>query len=271
MSDSSYIDAFAKYLLSGDLSSMEVFCENPSEMKRLAIYRNGFYKSCIDALIANFPISEKLIGNNNFRQLAKMYVDNFPPEQGTLVGYGLTFPDFISTFINNINDEKENKLKILKNTPNLDSNLVDIAHLDYAWLISLMSADSKKILTIEYVNQLIEQEFELTELNVKLNASVLLLSVNASAFAQWLSLKINNNIDQKHLAEMASVMFWRLQGAVQVRLLSVAETQLMQSLQNKGSTLGKAFDAAIMIDDEFEVSDAFTACLENELLEITIN
>ena len=274
MSDSQYIDAFAKYLLSGDLSAMEVFCENPSDMKRLAIYRNGFYKGCVDALIANFPMCEKKIGHNNFKKLAKMYVDSFPPEQGTLVGYGSSFPDFIGDFINNIKCEKGNKLqanKTLRNLPNLDMNLVDIAHLDYAWLMCLMSADSKETLTVEYVNQLMQQKFELTELNAKLNASVLLLSVSNAAFSQWISLKQNNKADEKYLPGISNVMFWRLQGSVQARLLSFAETKLMQSLQDEDNTLGMAFDAALTVDEEFEVSEVFTACLENELLEITIN
>jgi hypothetical protein len=272
MSDSQYIDAFAKYLLSGDLSVMEAFCENPSDINRLAIYRNGFYKGCVDALIANFHICEKRLGNNNFKKLAKMYVDTFPPEQGTLVGYGSGFPDLIRDFINNIKFEKDNACqtnKTLKNIPNLDMNLVDIARLDYTWLMCLMSADSKQTLTVEYVNQLMQQEFELTELNAKLNASVLLLSVNTEAFSQWVSLKQNNNADEKLLPEINNVMFWRLQGSVQARLLSLAETKLMQSLQGEDNTLGKAFDAALMIDEEFEVSEAFAACLENELLEIT--
>jgi len=274
MSDSQYIEAFTKYLLSGDPSAIEVFCENPSDIKRLAIYRNGFYKGCVDALIANYPICEKKMGNNNFKKIAKAYVDRFPPEHGTLVGYGLDFPSFISDFINKIKLEEEEPLqpsKSLINTLNLDFKLVDIARLDYTWLMSLMSADSKETLTIEYVNELIGQEFELTELNVKLNDSVLLVEVSAEAFSEWISLKTNHNTVEKCSPTMNSVMFWRLQGAVQARLLSLAEVKLMQSLQGEGSSLGKAFDAALTVDEEFEVSDAFTACLQNELLEISLN
>ena len=274
MSDSQYIDAFTKYLLSGNPSAMEVFCENPSDIKRLAIYRNGFYKGCVDALIANYPMCEKKMGNNNFRKIAKSYVDRFPPEHGTLVGYGLDFPGFITDFINKIKLEEEDALqpsKSLINILNLDLKLVDIAHLDYTWLMSLMSADSKETLTIEYVNELMGQEFELTELNVKLNGSVLLVEVSAEAFSEWISLKTNHNTVEKFSSTINSVMFWRLQGAVQARLLSAAEAELMQSLQGDGSTLGKAFDAAITVDEEFEVSDAFTACLQNELLEISLN
>ena len=275
MSTNQYIDAFTRYLRTGDPSEMKLFCENSSHIKRLAVYRNGFYKGCVDALIANFPMCEKKVGSENFRKMARLYVDRFPPEQGTLVGYGLSFPGFVADLIKDGELENKHILEVTENQQsrsNLYMNFVEIAHLDYAWLMSLMSADSAEILTIEYVTQLMEQGIELTELNVKLNPSVLLLSVSESAFLEWISLKTNNNdgVVTKSSAE-DFIMLWRLQGAVQARSLSIAEVALMQALQGTGRSLGDAFDAAVTVDENFEVSDAFTACLQNELLEIQIN
>jgi hypothetical protein len=272
MSTNQYIDAFTRYLRTGDPSAMEHFCENSSHIKRLAVYRNGFYKGCVDALIANFPMCEKKVGSENFRKMARLYVDRFPPEQGTLVGYGLSFPDFVTDLIKDGEIGNKHILEVTENqqsASNLYMNLVDIAHLDYAWLMSLMSADSSEILTVEYVAQLMEQGNELTELSVKLNPSVLLLRVNDEAFAEWISLKTNSNdVLSTEFSTSNIVMLWRLQGAVQARSLSIAEVALMQALQGKSGSLGEAFDAALMLDENFEVSDAFTACLQNELLEI---
>lgn len=275
MSTNQYIDAFTRYLRTGDPSAMEHFCENPSHIKRLAVYRNGFYKGCVDALIANFPMCEKKVGSENFRKMARLYVDRFPPEQGTLVGYGLSFPDFIARLIKDSEFENKHIFEVTVNqqsASDLYMNLVDIAHLDYAWLMSLMSADSSEALTIEHITQLMEQGIELTELNVKLSPSVQLLSVNGSAFFEWISLKTNNyGVDQAKSPTDDFVMLWRLQGAVQARSLCSAEVKLMQALQGTGRSLGDAFDAAVTVDENFEVSEAFTACLQNELLEIQIN
>ena len=272
MSTSQYIDAFTRYLRSGDISAIEHFCENTSHIGRLAVYRNGFYKGCVDALIANFPICEKKMGSDNFRKMARLYVDHFPPEQGTLVGYGQSFPDFLADFIKDSKRENKNTFNPTVNnqsTSNLYMNVVDIAHLDYAWLMSLMSADSSEPLTIEYVTQLIEQGTELTELKVTLNPTVSLLRVSKGAFSEWISLKTNNNnVIQTECSTVVIVMLWRVQGAVQARSLSVAEHALMQALQGKYRLLGEAFDAAVTVDENFDVSDAFTACLQNELLEI---
>tara|TARA_R110001592_G_scaffold62711_2_gene191818 strand:- start:14802 stop:15641 length:840 start_codon:yes stop_codon:yes gene_type:complete len=276
MSVNQYIEAFTSYLRSGDASEMRRFCENSEHIKRLAVYRNGFYKGCVDALAANFPMSQKRVGSENFRKIARLYVDHFPPEQGTLVGYGQDFPGFIADFIADIALEKT-AVKTVTFKPDtnqqeaadLPLNLADIAHLDYVWLTSLMSADSGEILTPEYVTKLMEQGFELTELCVKLNASVLLLRVSEESFSEWIALKTNNNEAPKTESSAVDfVMLWRLQGSVQARSLSIVEVALMQALQGKGKPLGEAFDAAIAVNPNFEVSDAFAACLQNELLEI---
>lgn len=259
MSMHHYIDAFTGYLRSGDASAMVNFCENSEHIKRLAVYRNGFYKGCIDALAANFPSCGKLLGSDNFRNLARLYVDHFPPEQGTLVGYGQGFPDFMADFMTKQQEVAEFQL-----------NLPDIARLDYAWLTSLMSAASGKTLTTENVTTLIEQGRDLEKMWVKLNPSVLLLRVSSGSLSEWVALKTNGAdiVNQAEASAVDCVMFWRFNGAVQTRLLSLAEAVLMQALDSKGALLGDAFDIALKVDANFEVSDVFSACLQNELLDI---
>lgn len=274
MSTQQYIDAFAQYLRNGDSTGIEIFCENSSHINRLAVYRNGFYKGCIDALSANFPMCEKKLGAERFREIARLYVDHFPPEQGTLVGYGINFPQFLENLLsdNELNNKESIELAESQQvTSDSYANLVNIAQLDYAWLKSLMSADSNGTLTIENVTELLEQGIELTELNVRLNPSVLLVQVYENAFSEWISLKTNNYDDLDEIDNVSFVMLWRIQGAVQARLLTLAEVALMQTLLGKSKPLSEAFEAAITIDENFDVSDAFTACLQNELLEIKIN
>lgn len=272
MSGQQYIDAFAVYLRNGDPTGIAAFCENSSHINRLAVYRNGFYKGCIDALSANFPMCETKLGAERFREIARHYVKKFPPEQGTLVGYGINFPQFLENWLSNTklnNKESVELAEFQQVTSDTYANLVNIAQLDYAWLTSLMSADSNATLTIEYVTTLLEQGVELTELNVRLNPSVLLVQVDEHAFTEWISLKTNSNDDAAPaITNVSFVMLWRIQGAVQARLLTLAEVALMQTLLGKSKPLSEAFEAAITIDENFDVSDAFTACLQNELLEI---
>ncbi|WP_413699953.1 DNA-binding domain-containing protein [Psychromonas sp. KJ10-10] len=196
MSTQDYIDAFAEYLRSGDSNGIDAFCENSSHINRLAVYRNGFYKGCIDALSANFPMCEKKLSTDRFRDVARLYVDHFPPEQGTLVGYGINFPQFLEKLLSDtkLNRKGSDALAESRHVESDENtNLVNMAQLDYAWLMSLMSADSKDTLTIDYVNALLQEGIELTELNVRLNPSVRLVKVDESAFYEWVSLKTNND------------------------------------------------------------------------------
>ena len=277
---SPYIDAFAAYLRTGDASGMSVFCVNADDLKRMAVYRNGFYKGCVDALSANFPMCEKYLGNEKFKSIACVYIDHYPPETGTLVGYGQSFPGFLSEFIA--------ELELQPETVRLSPALIDLARLDYEWLMSLMSADAKQILTAEKISWLVEKGQDLTQAVVTLNASVALLQVNLGTLNQWITLKTNSSevasndinsvegvfksISELEREESASsvdtVMFWRAQGAVQARSLCAPEVSLMQRLQGEGGVLEKAFDAALALDPDFDVSEFFSACLQNEILEI---
>lgn len=279
MALSSYIDAFADYLRTGDASGMNDFCVNNDHLKRMAVYRNGFYKGCVDALSANFPMCEKSIGSEKFKRIAAAYVDHYPPETGTLVGYGQSFPDFLSEFIV--------ELGLQPDALKLSSALIDLARLDYAWLTSLMSADAKQVLTAEKIAWLVEQGQDFTQAVVTLNASVAWLRVNPGTLNQWIALKTNSteaeSLDstvegvfksigelerEENVLSVDTAMFWRVQGAVQARALSAPEVSLMQKLQGDGAVLERAFDAALALDPGFDVSDVFAACLQNEILEI---
>ncbi|BBB30057.1 DNA-binding domain-containing protein [Neptunomonas japonica] len=272
MGVSSYIDAFSIYLRTGDVSGMNDFCVNAEHLKRMSVYRNGFYKGCVDALTANFPMCEKFVGSDNFKNIARIYVDHYPPEKGTLVGYGLNFPDFLDDFITELAKQPE----VLK----LSSKLVDLAHLDYAWLMSLMSADVTQALTAEKVTWLMSEDCDFTQSIATLNASVILLQVSADTLEQWIALKTNSsevaqdeNIHRESSLRDSSlssdlVMFWRLHGSVQVRALSAPEWAVMHALQGEGCVLEEAFDAALALDPDFYVSDIFSACIQNEILEI---
>lgn len=272
MAVSAYIDAFSVYLRTGNVSGMNDFCVNAEHLKRMSVYRNGFYKGCVDALAANFPMCEKFVGSEDFKNIAHIYVDHFPPKKGTLVGYGQNFPDFLDDFIVGLKKQPE--------AIRLSPSLVDLAHLDYAWLMSLMSADTTQALTTEKVTWLMNEGCDFTQAVVKLNASVALLQVSAGALTQWIALKTDSREVEQHERNVSElnqsdnplpsdlVMFWRVHGSVQVRSLSVPESAVMHALQEEGGVLEEAFDAALALDPDFDVSEFFSACIQNEILEI---
>ena len=256
-----YIDAFSHYMKSGDLKQIEKFCVNPAQVKRLAVYRNGYYKACIEALAANYPTCEAILGER-FRQIARAYVDYSPPVLGTLVGYGYDFPDFMTRLLNQES-----------NTLGLPAIAADIARLDWAWLMSLISADSQHLLQAGQVHLLMEKNYDLSEINVRLNSSVQFCSVNSETLLIWVGIKTHQKtaLHENSVSSAGTVMFWRIKDAVQARYLCSAESALVQTLQARGSSLGSAFQVALDLDPDFEVSEVFSACLQNELLEIDMS
>ncbi|AHL75327.1 hypothetical protein CH92_09445 [Stutzerimonas stutzeri] len=60
-----------------------------------AVYRNTAIKGCVDALRANFPTVEQLVGAEWFSAAAARYVRRSPPVLAQLIEYGAGFADFL--------------------------------------------------------------------------------------------------------------------------------------------------------------------------------
>ena len=66
--------------------------------KRFAVYRNNVVVGLVAALRCQFPATEKIVGEDFFAAMARVFVVTEPPRSPVLVRYGDGFPDFIATF-----------------------------------------------------------------------------------------------------------------------------------------------------------------------------
>jgi len=66
--------------------------------KRFAVYRNNVVTGLTDALASRFPATQRIVGEEFFRAMARLYVTAEPPRSPLLMIYGDTFPDFIARF-----------------------------------------------------------------------------------------------------------------------------------------------------------------------------
>ena len=65
---------------------------------RFSVYRNNVAVSLTEALEVSFPAIRKLIGEENFKKVAGIYLRKQPPRTPMLMVYGDTFPDFLVGF-----------------------------------------------------------------------------------------------------------------------------------------------------------------------------
>ena len=90
-----------------------------------AVYRNTVLKGCIDALQANYPSVNRLVGNNWFRTAAAIFVRTSLPHDARMMQYGEDFADFLAHF------EPAAALPYLS----------DVARLDRLWIAAHAAVD----------------------------------------------------------------------------------------------------------------------------------
>ncbi|MCQ4298045.1 DNA-binding domain-containing protein [Pseudomonas stutzeri] len=96
-----------------------------------AVYRNTLIKGCVDALRANFPSVERLVGEEWFAAAATLHAWQTLPRSGPLLEYGEDYPAFLQHF------EPARELPYLSG----------VAQLDRLWL-EVFSAVEQPVLTL---------------------------------------------------------------------------------------------------------------------------
>ncbi|GEC17491.1 hypothetical protein NWI01_33830 [Nitrobacter winogradskyi] len=66
--------------------------------RRFAVYRNNVIAGLVDTLQAAFPAVSRIVGNDFFRAMARIYAASELPVSPIMLGYGGSFPNFIERF-----------------------------------------------------------------------------------------------------------------------------------------------------------------------------
>jgi hypothetical protein len=91
-------DDFARALLAEDAGGLAPEIARLAAQPGFAVYRNTVMKGCIDALQANYPSVDRLVGDEWFRAAAGVYARANLPRHPTLVDYGADFAAFLAAF-----------------------------------------------------------------------------------------------------------------------------------------------------------------------------
>lgn len=92
------VDDFRAGLFDGSLPA-GVTARDPAEAgQRFAVYRNTVVQGLSKALALRFPVVERLVGNEFFGAMARVYLEREPPASPLLFAWGSGLPGFLRTF-----------------------------------------------------------------------------------------------------------------------------------------------------------------------------
>ncbi len=97
-----------------------------TDSRRFAVYRNNVHVGLVEALTKRYPVVARLVGDDFFRGMARVYVGAHKPASPLLIHYGADFPDFIAGFA----------------PAATIPYLPDVARLESAWLEAYHAADA---------------------------------------------------------------------------------------------------------------------------------
>jgi hypothetical protein len=66
--------------------------------RRFGVYRNNVVTGLVKVLASRFPAVEKIVGDEFFAAMARIFVRQAPPRSPLLAAYGDSFPAFIAAF-----------------------------------------------------------------------------------------------------------------------------------------------------------------------------
>ena len=115
--------------LSKNASGISKWLSGDANELRLCVYRNTVMKGAVDAITANYPTVERMVGTAWLTAAAHEFVEQHPPNTPSLLAYGALFPGWLSQF------GPAQQLPYL----------ADIAYIDRLWTEAHLAADARPL------------------------------------------------------------------------------------------------------------------------------
>jgi hypothetical protein len=216
-------DAFVA-ALGGKRSALSPWLAADAGEAGLSVYRNTIAKGCVDALAANFPTVQSMVGEDWFRAAAALFAREAPPTCAALLDYGEHFPAWLGRF-----------------PPAQDlPYLIGVAHLDRLWTEALFAAEAPA-LTAEALAALSPEA--LAETRLRLHPSLRFAAFEAGLPSLWSAARGGQeDLDLSETPE--ALLCVRAKGAVMHRVIDEPETEFLRACR-EGQTTAEAAERAL--------------------------
>jgi len=210
---------------------------------RFNVYRNTVVAGLMNAMHLAFPVVHKLLGDYLFSSITSIYVRKYPPKSPVLMFYGDDFPTFLEA------------LDAIRHLPYLP----DIARLELARRLSYHSADVPAIAPQKLADL---SPDDLLDAKFSFAPAMRILASNYAILSIW---SMSMVLDAPKLDEAGQVvLLTRPALDVKMQALDTATHVFLHNLSRK--TLGVAFDIALKVDDDFDLSPAIGLLLRHNLI-----
>jgi hypothetical protein len=209
-------------------------CKGLEGERRLRIYRNNIRANLMEALAAVYPVTERLLGEDYFRQTAGSYVREVRSTSGDIRRYGGSFPEFLAGL------------------PGLESfpYLRDVARLEWAYH-SVFHSEIKAPLDLAALREVACGDYPM--LCFGLQPAARLMASNYPVLRIWqVNLEEWSGDQTVNLNEGgANLLILRTEDSITVEPLAACDYRMLDRL-NRGELLADAVAAAVSIEPDFD-------------------
>jgi hypothetical protein len=214
-----------------------------SDQKRFSVYRNNVVVGLTGALADIFPAIQRLLGEEAFKNLARIYVANEPPTSPLMFEYGHSFASFVECF------------EPLQQYP----YLADVARIERLWLDAYHAAD-KTPLALDVLSSFPPEQ--LGDLTFRPHPATRLLSSQFAAVSIFSANRQEQSMEGINPSVGESCLITRPDTDVDVRQIPQSAKVFYDSLV-AGRTLGDAANEAASLDEAFDIAMAISTMVES--------
>lgn len=204
-----------------------------SDAKRFAVYRNNVHVGLVGVLAAKYPVCARLVGEEFFTAMARIYVADHKPVSPIMMHYGADFPAFIGDFAG------------ARSVPYLS----DMAALEAAWSVAYNAADASPVTLAEIAA--IDPDV-LPDLTLKPHPATGLITSDFPIGSIWAAHQVPG---VKVRAGAEAVLVTRPAMEVKVTVIPTADAAFAQDVL-RGATVGDAVERALISHPEFDFGRA---------------
>jgi hypothetical protein len=204
---------------------------------RLAIYRNNLCEGFRNALALEFPVIERLVGQDYFRQLALSFLAEHPSRAGDLHPIGEPFAQFLRLRFENTHY----------------AYLPDVATLEWAYQQSLVAADAPSF-DPAALRDIPQNAY--AQLRFTLHPACELVRSSYPVVWIW---AVNQPDAGDEVVDLSSgadfVLIRRAAEGVEMRRIAAADFAILDAFSH-GATLANALEIACALAPDFDLGEA---------------